>query len=66
VLDGGEFSTESEFKKLANRSKIIVLDDTEVRKGKAIKASVISSPDKYKIIFNLPEMRNGIMAFEII
>jgi hypothetical protein len=66
VLDGGEFSTESEFKKLANRSKIIVLDDTEVRKGRAIKASVISSPDKYKIIFNLPEIRNGIIAFEII
>lgn len=66
LLDGGEFSTESEFKKLASRSKIIIVDDTEARKSRAIKASVISSPDKYKIIFNLPEMRNGILAFEII
>lgn len=66
LLDGGEFSTKSEFLKLVDRSHVIVLDDTEARKCKWIREYAKSSPDKYEIIFDEPSIRGGVMAFSVI
>ena len=66
LLDGGEFSTQSEFEKLKDRSKLIVLDDTNARKCKGIRSHVMSSPDKYRLVFDAPEVRGGVMGFEVI
>lgn len=57
-LDGGEFSTYSEFLILKDRVKWIVLDDCNVRKGKKIKQFILNNPEKYKIIFDISD-RNG-------
>lgn len=66
LLDGGEFSTYSEFEKLKDRSSLIVLDDTNIRKCKGIRNHVIAYPEKYRIIFDFPNVRNGIMGVETI
>jgi hypothetical protein len=58
ILDGGEFSTYSEFKKLEDRiSKFLILDDTVTRKSRKILEEVEASKD-YQIIFKSNE-RNG-------
>lgn len=62
-LDGGEFSTRSEFGKLCSRSRIVVLDDSVHRKGRDIRNTVLSS-GKYRILFDKPYVNNGILAFE--
>lgn len=62
-LDGGEFSTYSEFQKLSSRSRIVVLDDSIHRKGRLIRNAVMSSQDYY-ILFDKPYVNNGIFAFE--
>lgn len=64
-LDGGEFTTDSEFYKLKDRSKIIILDDTLTRKCKNIRTHVLNNESKYKILFDDQSCRNGIMGFEI-
>jgi len=63
-LDGREFTTKAEFSKLENRSKIVILDDTTARKCKDIRTHVIDNQTKYKILFDKPECRNGMMGFE--
>lgn len=63
-LDGGEFTTTAEFFKLKNKSKIIILDDTTARKCKDIRIHVLNSPEEYKILFDEPGCRNGIMGFK--
>ena len=63
-LDGGEFSTNAEFWKLKDRSNIIILDDTTARKCCSIRKYVIGNPLEYKILFDDPSFRNGIMGFE--
>jgi len=66
LLDGGEFSTQIEFQKLKDRSKLIVLDDTNSRKCKAIRSHVLASPNKYHLVFDAPEVRVGVMGFEVL
>jgi len=63
-LDGGEFTTNAEFNKLKERARIIILDDTKARKCKKIREYVLNNKDKYKILFDDPLDRNGIMGFE--
>jgi hypothetical protein len=63
LLDGGEFGTKSEFLKLESRSKLIVLDDTLAKKCRWIREHVLSSPNKYSVVFDIPKIRNGVMAF---
>lgn len=63
-LDGGEFTTNAEFRKLQERSKIIILDDTLTRKCKDIRTYVLNNESKYKILFDDQSCRNGIMGFE--
>jgi hypothetical protein len=65
ILDGGEFTTKSEFLKLVDRSRMIVLDDTKIRKCKWIREQVLSDTDRYKLIFDAPEYRNGVMIFSV-
>jgi hypothetical protein len=61
LLDGGEFSTYSEWQMLKNRSKVIMLDDVNVMKCRQIKKEVISNPNEYKILYENNE-RHGSMA----
>jgi len=63
ILDGGEFSTKAEFLLLESRTKMFILDDTQMRKSKWIKSHVLSNPSKYRVIFDRPTDRNGTMAF---
>jgi len=61
LLDGGEFSTYSEWLKLKNRSKIIALDDTNTTKCKKIKQEIISGKYPYYEIIIDSNDRNGFM-----
>tara|TARA_B100000902_G_scaffold399837_1_gene472903 strand:+ start:4027 stop:4605 length:579 start_codon:yes stop_codon:yes gene_type:complete len=62
ILDGGEFSTRSEFLKLKDRAKIIFLDDTACRKN-ILNCSELSTNVNYKTIINSSD-RNGWAVFE--
>jgi hypothetical protein len=63
LLDGGEFSTYSEWNILKNRSKIIVLDDTLVLKCKKIREELLND-DNYELIIDYPSDRNGFAIFK--
>jgi len=58
ILDGGEFSTYPEYKKIGNRAKIIILDDSNEMKCKKIREEIISDI-KYEILYDEPNDRNG-------
>ena len=62
LLDGGEFSTYSEWLKLKDRSTIIMLDDTTATKCKKINDELKSS-ENYTLIFETSE-NNGFSVFE--
>jgi hypothetical protein len=61
LLDGGEFSTYSEWLKLKDRAKIIALDDTNTTKCRKIKQEILSDKSSnYEIIIDSND-RNGFM-----
>jgi hypothetical protein len=62
LLDGGEFSTYEEWKKLKDRTKIVALDDTKVLKSKQIREELLTNPDYEKIVDS--EDRNGFAIFK--
>jgi len=62
-LDGGGYTTTSEFYKLKDRSSIIVIDDTNTIKGKKIREMLVNTPDEYQILVDEPKIRNGILCF---
>jgi hypothetical protein len=62
VLDGGEFSTFAEFKKLKSRSTYIFLDDTKCRKNFKTREMLLNSDDFKKLQDNQEE-RNGWSLF---
>jgi hypothetical protein len=64
LLDGGEFTTHSEFCKLESRTRLFFLDDVNSRKCKAIRELVLSN-SKYRVLFDAPHIRAGVMAFEV-
>jgi len=57
-LDGGEFSTYSEFLILKDRARWIIVDDSNVRKGKKIKEFILNNLQKYEVLFDVGD-RNG-------
>lgn len=64
VLDGGEFSTWSEFEVLRNRlTKYLFLDDTQVRKNRAVQKWLLTSPDSRFVLAHESTDRNGWSVF---
>jgi len=63
LLDGGEFSTYSEWMLLKDRSKVIALDDTRMQKCKYIKLDILNNQNKYNILIDSDD-RNGFMIIE--
>jgi hypothetical protein len=62
LLDGGEFSTYSEFKALEDRLiGWVLLDDTNTRKCKKLFLE-LSESDSYNLIYSSDE-RNGVAVF---
>ena len=57
ILDGGEFSSLSEFNKLKDRSKYFILDDTNCIKNYEV-SNIMRNSDEYEIIADSNE-RNG-------
>ena len=62
-LDGGGYTTTSEFHKLKDRSMAIILDDTNTIKGKKIRDIVLQNPKEYEVVLDKPNSRHGIMYF---
>jgi hypothetical protein len=64
LLDGGEFSTWSEFEVLRNRlTKYLFLDDTQVRKNRAVQKWLLTSPDSRFVLAYESTDRNGWSVF---
>jgi len=63
ILDGGEFTTELEYRKLKDRSRIIICDDSSKYKGEKIRAELLED-SAFKVIIDEPTQRNGFCAFE--
>ena len=62
LLDGGEFTTYYEFKKLIDKCKFLLLDDTNASKCKKIVIELKES-NNWKILLENNE-RNGFAIFE--
>ena len=61
ILDGGEYSTYGEFKKLFSKSKIIILDDiTTIKNYKS--ANDLRKNQEYEIIHDITNDRKGFMV----
>ena len=60
ILDGGEFSGLSEFKKLKNRTTYFVLDDTLLIKNNEV-ANIMRNDSDYQILYDNAFDRNGFL-----
>jgi len=60
LLDGGQFSTRAEFHKLKDRTKIVLLDDTQSFKTEKARQDMISDPDNWTTIFDNVYDRHGV------
>lgn len=63
ILDGGEYSTYPEWKKLSERTRIVVLDDSSIFKCSKIRKELLDNPE-YSCLIDRPDSRNGFCAFE--
>jgi len=63
VLDGGEFTTYLEYKKLKSRTKIIALDDTNILKCHKIREELMA--EKCEVIYDSDSERYGVSIFKI-
>jgi hypothetical protein len=61
ILDGGEFSTLSEFKKIGDRAEYIILDDTRIIKNHKVR-EIIKESNEYEILLDDLYSRNGFMV----
>ena len=59
-LDGGQFSTPAEWQKLKDRTKIIMLDDTNTYKTEKIREEILSDLENWEIIFDKSHDRHGV------
>jgi hypothetical protein len=60
LLDGGQFSTQAEWERLRDRTKVIMLDDTTTFKTEKIRNEIISDKNKWKVVIDYTNDRNGI------
>ena len=60
ILDGGEFSSLSEFKKLKDRTTYFVLDDTLLIKNNEV-ADIMRNDSNYQILYDNTSDRNGFL-----
>lgn len=56
-LDGGQFSTREEFRKLKHRTKVILLDDPATYKTESIRKEIVGDRDSWEILFDKPTDR---------
>lgn len=63
ILDGGEYTTYPEWCRLKDRTKIVVLDDSNILKCSRIRKEILDS-GKYYTIFDNLNLRNGFSVFE--
>lgn len=63
VLDGGEYTTYPEYIKLKDRSKVIVIDDTNILKCKRIRLELMND-NNFIMISDNQDDRNGYSVFE--
>ena len=61
LFDGGEFTTYFEFQKIKNRSKYILLDDTNTNKCKKIVEEIYANKHLWEIIFHDSSERRGVL-----
>lgn len=62
LLDGGDFSSYAGWKKLENRTKIVLLDDINVFKNYRVNQELALSSD-WKLLADYSNERNGFMAY---
>jgi hypothetical protein len=60
-LDGGQFSTRSEFEVLKERTKMIMLDDTSTFKTESIRREILSHPQVWQVLEDNRDQRHGFM-----
>lgn len=63
ILDGGEYSTYPEWKKLEDKVKYVFLDDTRVLKTRKIRQELLDS-GKYQVIEDVHDQRHGFACFK--
>jgi hypothetical protein len=61
IFDGGEFSTYPEYKKIGDRAKIIILDDTTEMKCRKIREELLLDK-RYNILYDDLTDRNGFLV----
>ena len=62
LLDGGEFTTYHEFKRIEDHCKYLLLDDINTNKCKKIVEEIKSQPTKWNILEENTKDRNGFMV----
>jgi hypothetical protein len=63
LLDGGDFSSYAGWKKLEDRTKIVLLDDANVFKNYRVNQEIVSSPD-WELLKAWPSYAHGFMAYK--
>lgn len=63
ILDGGEYTSYPEWKKLKDRTRIVCLDDSNIFKCSKIRSEIIDSGE-YSVIYDDLLERNGFSVFE--
>lgn len=63
LLDGGEFSSYSEFKILSEKTNIFILDDTNVLKNRKTRKILLEDQENWKCLFDVKNERNGYSVF---
>ena len=61
ILDGGEFSSFQEFKKIEDRTSYFILDDTNIMKNFKV-SEYMRNNKNYEILFDVPSDRNGFLV----
>jgi hypothetical protein len=63
LLDGGEFSSYAEYKKMKDSTKILLLDDSNELKNRQARKELLSS-ENWSVLVDWPHYRNGFAAFK--